>query len=84
MTVCQFWRNSFSRLFRCIAISAWTLFGAELGLTQMATASLGFGTLREGVPATVGDVNRVTDLFNTFAAKAHDAGMVAVLHNEGL
>jgi len=25
----------------------------------MATASLGFGTLREGVPATVGDVNRV-------------------------
>jgi hypothetical protein len=31
----------------------------------------------------VGDVNRVTDLFNTFAAKAHDAGMVAVLHNEG-
>jgi hypothetical protein len=50
----------------------------------MATASLGFGTLREGVPATVGDVNRVTDLFNTFAAKAHDAGMVAVLHNEGL
>ncbi len=53
-----------------------------LGLTQMATASLGFGTLREGVPPTVGDVNRVTDLFNTFAAKAHNAGMVAVLHNE--
>jgi sugar phosphate isomerase/epimerase len=55
----------------------------ELGLTQMATASLGFGTLRKDVPATVGDVNRVTDLFNTFAAKAHDAGIVAVLHNEG-
>jgi sugar phosphate isomerase/epimerase len=49
----------------------------------MATASLGFGTLRKDVPATVGDVNRVTDLFNTFAAKAHDAGIVAVLHNEG-
>jgi sugar phosphate isomerase/epimerase len=53
-----------------------------LGLTQMATASLGFGTLREGVAPTVDDVNRVTDLFNTFAAKAHAAGMVAVLHNE--
>ncbi len=55
----------------------------ELGLTQMATASLGFGTLRKGVPPTVDDVNRVTDLFNTFATKAHDAGIVAVLHNEG-
>src|ERR1700677_3320897 len=54
-----------------------------LGLTQMATASLGFGTLPKDVSPTVGDVSRVTDLFNTFAAKAHDAGMVAVLHNEG-
>jgi sugar phosphate isomerase/epimerase len=54
----------------------------EFGLTQMATASLGFGTLRKGVPPTVDDVNRVTDLFNTFAVKAHAAGMVAVLHNE--
>ena len=55
----------------------------DFGLTQMATASLGFGTLPKDVPPTVGDVNRITDLFNTFAAKAHDAGMVAVLHNEG-
>jgi sugar phosphate isomerase/epimerase len=55
----------------------------ELGLTQMATASLGFGTLPKGAPPTVEDVNRITGLFNTFAAKAHDAGMVAVLHNEG-
>jgi sugar phosphate isomerase/epimerase len=55
----------------------------ELGLTQMATASLGFGTLPKDIAPTVGDVNRVTDLFNTFAAKAHDAGIVAVLHNEG-
>lgn len=55
----------------------------ELGLTQMATASLGFGTLRKGVPPTVDDVKRVTDLFNTFAAKAHNSGIVAVLHNEG-
>ena len=55
----------------------------ELGLTQMATASLGFGTLPKDAPPSVGDVNRVTDLFNKFAAKAHDAGMVAVLHNEG-
>jgi sugar phosphate isomerase/epimerase len=31
----------------------------------------------------VDDVNRITGLFNTFAAKAHAAGMVAVLHNEG-
>src|ERR1700722_20065914 len=54
----------------------------EFGLTQMATASLGFGTLRKDAPPTVGDVNRITDLFNTFAAKAHDAGVVAVLHNE--
>ena len=53
-----------------------------LGLTQMATASLGFGTLPKDTPPTVGDVNRVTDLFNTFAAKAHSAGLVAVLHNE--
>jgi hypothetical protein len=55
----------------------------DFGLTQMATASLGFGTLPKDVPPTVGDVNRITDLFNTFAAKAHDAGIVAVLHNEG-
>ena len=55
----------------------------DLGLTQMATASLGFGTLPKDAPPTVNDVNRVTGLFNTFAAKAHDAGIVAVLHNEG-
>ncbi|MEO6803567.1 MAG: sugar phosphate isomerase/epimerase [Granulicella sp.] len=55
----------------------------EFGLTQMATASLGFAALRKGVPPTVDDVKRVTDLFNTFAAKAHDANIVAVLHNEG-
>ena len=55
----------------------------ELGLTQMATASLGFGTLPKDAPPTVDDVNRITGLFNTFAAKAHDAGIVAVLHNEG-
>ena len=55
----------------------------ELGLTQMATASLGFGTLPKNAPPTVDDVDRVTGLFNTFAAKAHDAGLVAVLHNEG-
>jgi sugar phosphate isomerase/epimerase len=54
----------------------------EFGLTQMATASLGSGG-RHAAPPTMDDVNRVTDLFNTFAAKAHDAGLVAVLHNEG-
>jgi sugar phosphate isomerase/epimerase len=54
----------------------------DLGLTQMATASLGFGTLPKNAPPSIGDVNRVTDLFNTFAAKAHAAGMFAVLHNE--
>src|SRR6201996_4238503 len=43
----------------------------DLGLTQMATASLGFGTLPKDAPPTVGAVNRGTDLFNTFAAKAH-------------
>jgi sugar phosphate isomerase/epimerase len=55
----------------------------EFGLTQMATASLGFGTLPKDAPPTLDDVKRVTDLFNTFAAKAHAAGIVAVLHNEG-
>jgi sugar phosphate isomerase/epimerase len=55
----------------------------DLGLTQMATASLGFGTLPKDAPPSVDDVNRITGLFNTFAAKAHDAGIVAVLHNEG-
>ena len=55
----------------------------DFGMTQMATASLGSATLRKGAPPTLDDVNRVTDLFNTFAAKAHAAGMVAVLHNEG-
>jgi sugar phosphate isomerase/epimerase len=54
----------------------------EFGLTQMATASLGFGTLPKDRPPTVDDVKRVTELFNTFAAKAHAAGIVAVLHNE--
>ena len=54
----------------------------EFGLTQMATASLGFGTLPKNAPPTVGDVNRVCDLFNKFAVKAHAAGIVAVLHNE--
>src|SRR6201996_8513759 len=54
----------------------------EFGLTQMATASLGFGTLPKNAPPTVSDVKRVCDLFNTFAAKAHAAGIVAVLHNE--
>jgi sugar phosphate isomerase/epimerase len=55
----------------------------DLGLTQMATASLGFGTLPKGVPPTVDDVDRITHQFNTFAAKSNAAGIVAVLHNEG-
>src|ERR1700761_622787 len=55
----------------------------DLGLTQMATASLGFGTLPKGVPPTVDDVDRITGLFNAFAAKSNAAGIVAVLHNEG-
>jgi sugar phosphate isomerase/epimerase len=55
----------------------------EFGLTQMVTASLGFGTMPKNVAPTVDDVNRITGLFNTFAAKAHDAGIIAVLHNEG-
>ena len=54
----------------------------EFGLTQMATASLGFGTLPKNAPPTVSDVDRITGLFNTFAGKAHEAGLVAVLHNE--
>ncbi len=54
----------------------------EFGLTQMGTASLGFGTLPKDRKPTMDDVKRITDLFNTFAAKAHAAGITAFLHNE--
>jgi sugar phosphate isomerase/epimerase len=54
----------------------------DFGLTQMGTASLGFGTLPKDRKPTMDDVKRVTDLFNTFAAKAHAAGITAFLHNE--
>ena len=54
----------------------------DFGLTQMGTASLGFGTLPKDRKPTMDDVKRITDQFNTFAAKAHDAGITAFLHNE--
>lgn len=53
----------------------------EFGMTQMAIAALGpFGF--KGTE-TEDDVKRYVDPFNEFAAKAHAAGITALLHNEG-
>lgn len=54
----------------------------DFGLTQMGTASLGFGTLPKDRKPTMDDVKRITDQFNTFAGKASAAGITAFLHNE--
>jgi len=54
----------------------------DFGLTQMGTASLGFGTLPKDRKPTMDDVKRITDQFNTFAGKASAAGIMAFLHNE--
>lgn len=51
------------------------------GMTQMAIAALGPWNPR---PAeTPDDVKRYVEPFNAFAEKAHAAGIVALLHNEG-
>jgi sugar phosphate isomerase/epimerase len=55
----------------------------DLGLTQMGTASLGYGTLPKDRKPTMDDAKLVVDKFNAFAAKAHAAGITAFLHNEG-
>jgi sugar phosphate isomerase/epimerase len=56
----------------------------DLGLTQMGTASLGYGTMPKDRKPTMDDVKVVVDKFNAFAAKAHAAGITAFLHNEDL
>ena len=56
-------------------------YAKEFGMTQMAIAALGpFGY--KGTE-TEDDVKRYVDPFNEFAAKAHAAGITALLHNEG-
>jgi len=56
-------------------------YAKEFGMTQMAIAALGPFDYKG--TATVDDVKRYVDPFNTFAEKAHAAGIVALLHNEG-
>jgi sugar phosphate isomerase/epimerase len=56
-------------------------YAKDFGMTQMAIAALGpFGS--KGAE-TVDDVKRYVEPFNAFAQKAHAAGIVALLHNEG-
>jgi sugar phosphate isomerase/epimerase len=56
-------------------------YAKEFGMTQMAIAAL--GPFNSKTTQTVDDVKRYVDPFNTFAEKAHAAGIVALLHNEG-
>ena len=50
-------------------------------MTQMAIAAL--GPFNPKTTQTVDDVKRYVEPFNAFAEKAHAAGIVALLHNEG-
>src|SRR3954469_20444931 len=56
-------------------------YAKEFGMTQMAIAAL--GPFRPKSTQTVDDVKRYVEHFNAFAEKAHAAGIVALLHNEG-
>ena len=56
-------------------------YAKEFGMTQMAIAAL--GPFDSKGTETVDDVKRYVEPFNTFAEKAHAAGIVALLHNEG-
>ena len=56
-------------------------YAKEFGMTQMAIAAL--GPFRPQSTQTVDDVKRYVKPFNVFAEKAHAAGIVALLHNEG-
>ena len=53
----------------------------DFGMTQMAIAALGPWSPR--TTETANDVKRYVEPFNAFAEKAHAAGIVALLHNEG-
>ena len=56
-------------------------YAKEFGMTQMAVAALGPFNFKG--TETEDDVKRYVDPFNEFAAKAHAAGITALLHNEG-
>ena len=56
-------------------------YAKEFGMTQMAIAAL--GPFNAKGTQTVDDVKRYVEPFNAFAEKAHAAGIVALLHNEG-
>jgi sugar phosphate isomerase/epimerase len=56
-------------------------YAKEFGMTQMAIAAL--GPFDSKGTETVDDVKRYVEPFNAFAEKAHAAGIVALLHNEG-
>ena len=56
-------------------------YAREFGMTQMAIAAL--GPWKPRTTETPDDVKRYVEPFNGFAEKAHAAGIVAVLHNEG-
>ena len=56
-------------------------YAKDFGMTQMAIAAL--GPFNSTATPTVDDVKRYVEPFNVFAQKAHAAGIVALLHNEG-
>ena len=56
-------------------------YAKEFGMTQMAVAALGPFNFKG--TETEDDVKRFVAPFNEFAAKAHAAGITALLHNEG-
>jgi sugar phosphate isomerase/epimerase len=56
-------------------------YASQFGMTQMAIAAL--GPFRPTTAQTIDDVKRYVEPFNIFAEKAHAAGIVALLHNEG-
>ncbi|MGI4854958.1 MAG: sugar phosphate isomerase/epimerase family protein [Janthinobacterium lividum] len=56
-------------------------YAKEFGMTQMAVAAL--GPFNFTGSETEDDVKRFVEPFNTFAVKAHAAGITALLHNEG-
>lgn len=56
-------------------------YAKEFGMTQMAIAALGPWSPR--TTETADDVKRYVEPFNVFSEKAHAAGIVALLHNEG-
>ncbi|HTX74668.1 MAG TPA: sugar phosphate isomerase/epimerase [Terracidiphilus sp.] len=56
-------------------------YATDFGMTQMAIAAL--GPWKPRTTETEDDVKRYVEPFNVFAEKAHAAGIVALLHNEG-